>query len=122
MALADTARRLGGTLLSMLQTRIELAAVELEEESQRFLGYLVMALLSLFLFGLAIVMATLFVVIVFWDSYRLQAVGALAVLFAAGGALVALKVKASIQAKPRMMQASVAEFSKDLELLRGSHD
>ncbi len=122
MAFADTARRLGGTLLSMLQTRMELAAVELEEESQRFLGYLVMALLSLFLFGLAIVMATLFIVIVFWDSYRLQAVGALAVLFVAGGALVALKVKASIQAKPRLMQASVAELSKDLELLRGAHD
>ena len=122
MAIADTARRLGGTLLSMLQTRIELAAVELEEESQRFLGYLVMALLSLFLFGLAIVLATLFVVIVFWDSYRLQAVGTLALLFAAGGALVAMKVKASIASKPRMMQASVAEFSKDLELLRGSHE
>ena len=122
MAIADTARRLGGTLLSMLQTRIELAAVELEEESQRFLGYLVMALLSLFLFGLAIVLATLFVVIVFWDSYRLQAVGALALLFAAGGALVAMKVKASIASKPRMMQAGVAEFSKDLELLRGAHE
>lgn len=122
MAIADTARRLGGTLVAMLHTRLDLASVELQEEAQRWLGYLVWALLSLFLFGVAIVMVALFVVVLFWDSYRLEAIGGLALLFGAAAAVIGLKVKASIAGKPRLMADTVAELRKDAIMLRGSHD
>lgn len=122
MAIADTARRLGGTLVAMLHTRLDLASVELQEEAQRWLGYLVWALLSLFLFGVAIAMVALFVVVLFWDSYRLEAIGGLALLFGAAAAVIGLKVKASIAGKPRLMADTVAELRKDAIMLRGSHD
>lgn len=118
----SSARRLGGTLVAMLHTRLELASVELQEEAQRLLGYLVWALLSLFLLGVAIVMVALFVVALFWDSYRLEAIGGMALLFGAAAALIALKLKASIAAKPRLMADTVAELRKDANMLRGSHD
>jgi uncharacterized membrane protein YqjE len=122
MAIADTARRLGGTLVAMLHTRLELASVELQEEAQRLLGYLVWALLSLFLFGVAIGMVALFVVVLFWESYRLEAIGGMALLFGAAAALIAVKLKASIAGKPRLMADTVAELRKDAMMLRGSHD
>ncbi|UUZ50544.1 hypothetical protein LP420_12460 [Massilia sp. B-10] len=56
----------------MVQTRLALAAVEIEEESQRLLGYFVLALLSLILFGIAMVLVALTIILVFWDSYRLR--------------------------------------------------
>lgn len=122
MAIADTARRLGGTLVAMLHTRLELASVELQEEAQRLLGYLVWALLSLFLLGVAVVMVALFVVVLFWDSYRLEAIGGMALLFGAAAAVIGLKVKASIAGKPRLLADTVAELRKDAMMLRGSHD
>ena len=122
IAMISSARRLGGTLVAMLHTRLELASVELQEEAQRLLGYLVWALLSLFLLGVAIVMVALFVVALFWDSYRLEAIGGMALLFGAAAALIALKLKASIAAKPRLMADTVAELRKDANMLRGSHD
>ena len=118
MAITHALGQLGSTLLAMLHTRLELAAVELEEESHRFLGYLVLALLSLFLFGIAIALVALFVIVLFWDTYRLPAIGALALLFGAAGAIIVLKVKGSIAAKPRLMAATVAELGKDIALLR----
>ncbi len=106
----------------MLQTRLALAAVELEEEGQRFLGYLVLALLSLVLFGIAMLMVALLVVVLFWDSYRIAAVAGLAVLFGAAGAVTAFKLKAAFAAKPRLMGATVAELNKDINFIRNSHE
>ncbi len=57
MSIADTAGRLAATLLSMVQTRLALASLEMEEQSRRYLGFLLMSLLALFLFGIAIVLA-----------------------------------------------------------------
>ncbi len=122
MAIAETVGRLGRTLLAMLQTRLELAAVELEEEGQRWLGYLMLALLAMLLFGIALALVALFIVILFWDSHRLEAVGALALVFALGGAAVALALKASLARKPRLLGASVAELAKDVHMIGGAHE
>ncbi|MES2148197.1 MAG: phage holin family protein [Pseudomonadota bacterium] len=118
MAIIESIGRLGATLAAMVQTRLELATVEIEEESQRFLGYLLMGLLALFLFAIALVMVALFVVVLFWDSYRLQALFGMAGLFALAGVIVARKVKASIAGKPALLSHTLAELNKDIEFIR----
>lgn len=118
MAITETVGRLGATLVAMAQTRLALAAVEVEEESQRLLGYLLQALLALFLFGIAIVLVALFVIIVFWDSYRIQAVLGMAALFAVVGAVLAARVKAAIAAKPALLAHTLAELGKDIDFVK----
>lgn len=118
MSIRATAGRIGGTLLAMVQTRLSLAAVEIEEESQRLLGYFVLALLSLILFGLAMVLVAFTIVLVFWDSYRLAAAGGLAVAFGAASALVALKLKSSFASRPPLLGATMAELHKDVNFIR----
>lgn len=118
MAITDKVRLLGATLLDMVHTRLELAAVEIEEESQRLLGYFVMALLALVLCGIAMLLVALTIIMVFWDSYRLEAAIGLAALFGAMGAMVALKLRASFAARPRMLAATVAELNKDINFVR----
>lgn len=118
MAIAETVGRIGGTLVAMVQTRLALAAVEIEEESQRLLGYFVLALLSMILFGIAMVLVALTIVLVFWDTYRLEAAVGLAAAFAAAGTWVMFKLKASIATKPRLLAATAAELNKDLNFIR----
>jgi len=120
MAMTDTMARVGATLLSMVQTRLELAAVEVEEESQRLLGYFALVLLSLVLFGVAMLLLSLTIILVFWDSYRLQAALGLAVLFGAAAALVGLKLKASFANRPRLLAATVGELNKDINFIRNA--
>jgi uncharacterized membrane protein YqjE len=104
--------------VALVQTRLELAAVEVEEEGLRLMGYLLLSLLALFLFGIAIVMVALFVVILFWDTYRIQAVLAMAALFAVAGVLIARKVRESLASKPRLLAHTIAELNKDLEFIK----
>lgn len=120
MAIAESVGRLGATLVDMVQTRLELAAVELEEESRRLLGYLLLSLLALFLFGIAMLLVALLVVIVFWDSYRVAAAGGMALLFLLAAAAIGMKVKAGFESKPGMLQHTVEELRKDINYIRNA--
>lgn len=117
MSIADTAGRLAATLLSMVQTRLELASVEMEEQSRRYLGFLLMSLLALFLFGIAIVLAALFVIILFWDTHRIAAVLGMAAACALGAIALGLKVRAGFAAQPALLSATMAELRKDIDLI-----
>ncbi|MDQ1922910.1 phage holin family protein [Massilia pseudoviolaceinigra] len=120
MAIAESVGRIGATLVAMVQTRLELAAVEVQEELQRFLGYVVLALASLILFGIAALLVVLLVVVIFWDSYRLEAIGAMAALFGVAGGVIAMQVKRSFDARPRLLGATVAELNKDVNFIRNA--
>ena len=125
MSIRAAAGRIGATVLAMVHTRLALAAVEIEEETQRLLGYFILALLALILFGLSMVLLALTVVLIFWDSYRLPAAAGLALAFGAAGALVAFKLKASFASRPRLLGATLDELHKDVNFVhnvRGSHE
>ena len=118
MAILESVGRLGSTLVDMVHTRLELAAVEVEEESQRMLGYLLFGLLSIILFGVAFLLLAFLVIVLFWDTHRIAAVGGMAALFAAAGAIVAMKVKAGFDHKPRLLEHTIAELRKDMAYAR----
>jgi uncharacterized membrane protein YqjE len=118
VAIAETVARLAATLLAMVRTRLELASVEMEEQSQRYLGYLLMSLLALFLFGVAIVLAALFVIILFWDTYRIAAVLGMAAVFAGAAGVIGMKVKSGFASQPPPLAATIGELRKDIEFLQ----
>jgi uncharacterized membrane protein YqjE len=120
MAIIAAVGRIAATVLAMAQTRLELAAVEVQEEWQRMLDYLAWTLLAVFLFAGALMLVALFVILLFWDSYRLHAVGAIAALFALSGAALYLKARASFAARPPLLSATLAELRSDVALMTGA--
>ncbi len=120
MAILQTVGRIGGTVLAMVETRLELAALEIEEESQRLLGYFMLALLSLILFGIAMVLVSLTIILLFWETYRIQAALGLAALFAVAGTVIMMKLKSAFASRPRMLASTVAELNKDVNFFRNA--
>ena len=118
MAITETVGRLAATLLAMIQTRLALASVEMEEQSQRYLGYLLMSLLALFLFGIAFVLLALFVIILFWETHRIEAVLGMAALFALAALGVGMKVRAGFAAQAPLLSATMGELQKDIDFLK----
>jgi len=111
--LFDSLKVLTATLIAIAHTRLELFSTELEEERVRLSSMLVWTLVALFCAGLGVVLATLFVVLVLWDTHRLLALGIPAILFLLGAALAWLVVRGKARAKPRLFAASLTELSKD---------
>lgn len=120
MAITDKVGRIGAAFLAIVQTRLELAALEMEEESQRYIGYLMLALLSLVLCAIALALVALLVIVVFWDTHRIVAVAGMAVLFGAGATLAALRMRAALKAKPRLLAATVGELRNDINYIKNA--
>lgn len=118
MALFATAGRIASTLVAMVGTRLELAAVEFQEDARRLLGYLAWSLLAVFLAAGSIMLAALFVILLFWDTYRLQAVAAMAAVLAIGAGLIVMSVRSRLNAQTPLFADTLAELRKDVETMR----
>lgn len=113
----ESLKRLVRTLLAIGQTRLELLSNELEEERIRLTRILVIGGLTLFFFGLALLLATVFLVVLFWDSHRLLMIGGLTGLFTLAGLLALNTFRAMCRERPRLFAASIGELGKDRDHL-----
>jgi uncharacterized membrane protein YqjE len=116
--LLGSVRRLGATLLGMVQTRLELLSTETEEHVVRLSRSCVLAACALMLVTLGLLVATLFVLILFWDTHRLAAAAALALMYLGGGIAMALYARREARSQPRLFAASLAELAKDRHELK----
>lgn len=110
------------TMVAMLQTRLELASIELEEELVRFSIFFIATLIALFCAGVAVALLIFLVIAVFWDSYRITVLVILIGLFGIGSALIAAWVRQQFMNRPRLFEYSIAELRKDVDLIHSRHE
>ena len=111
-------RTLAASLVGIVQTRLELLANDLEEERVRTLQLVVLAAVAFFCAAVGLLLVTAWVVVAFWDQYRLATLAALALLYfgVAAVALWLLRTKAAQRTK--LFSASLAELRRDSDLLK----
>jgi len=114
----ESARKLAGSLVAMVQTRLELASVELAEERTRLMKVGLLACFGLVFFGLALVTFTALIAILYWDTYRLQALGVLVAIYLVLGAICLAWARSLVRHAPPLFEATLAEIDKDREILR----
>jgi uncharacterized membrane protein YqjE len=115
--LMESLERLAGTLLAIFQTRLELLSNEMEEERVRIEQMLLYGSVALFFFGLAIMLLTAFIVVLFWDSHRLLVLGGFTALFFVAGLLVLNELRRVVREKSKLFSASLAELAYDRDRL-----
>jgi len=109
----ESSKRVVGTLLTIFQTRLELLSNEIEEERLRVRQMLFYGSIALFFFGLAIMLLTVFIVVLFWDSYRLSVIGGLTALFFLAGLLVWNALRSVARGRSKLFAASLSELDED---------
>jgi uncharacterized membrane protein YqjE len=126
MAGADTAAgtaRAGGllgsikglvaTLIEIAHTRLQLLGNEIHEERLRVQQLLLLGVVAGFFFMLAVLLFTLFVIVFFWDSNRLLAIGAFAGFYLAIAACFVIALRSRAATGSRLFKASLGELRKD---------
>lgn len=111
--LLASVRALLGTLLGIVQTRLEILVTEIEEERLRLTKMLFYGLLTLFFLGMAILLLTTLLVAAFWDSHRLMAITAVAIIYLGMALLCGFCLRQQAKQKPRLFASSLAELGKD---------
>ncbi len=121
MAIVESVSRLAGTVIGILQTRLELIAIEVEEESLRFFSYFFFALAAMFCIGMALLLGVLLIVVIYWDTHRVPVLVSLMAFFALSSVMIMLGVRKHYRMKPRMLSHTLTELSRDIERLKPEH-
>jgi uncharacterized membrane protein YqjE len=111
-------RQLGDGLLGTVQDRIELIAVELQEEKFRLIQTCVWIAAAVFAGMMAITFASITVVYLFWESARLLVLGGLTAFYTAALAVILVRFRRFRQSQPSPFAATLAELAADRTCIR----
>lgn len=111
--LPSPVRGLARTLVSFVETRARLAASEFEEQALRLSEVALWALAALFAAGISLVVLSIFVVLLFWDSHRVLAAGLVGALWLAAAAACALVARSRMRERPRLLAATLDQLATD---------
>jgi len=106
-----------GTLLEILQTRVEIVATEFEEERERLQELVVFGILTLFFVGIGLTLLTLFVVVLYWETHRVEVLGGVAFLYLGLGGLAGIVLYRRLKSRPRLFATTLSELTKDRDQL-----
>lgn len=108
------------TVLSIAGTRFELLGIEFAEEKERLAALVITGFAAALALSFAVLMLTLFCIVVFWDTHRLVVIGGFTLLYFAAGAWGVARLRAQLDAHPALFAATVAELEKDRDALRSA--
>ncbi len=118
-SVSGTVRRLGASLLALGRIRLELLAIEVQEEKDRIASLLLWAVLTALMAGFGAVLVALFITVALWDTHRLAALGVAALLFVGLAVFGAWRVRRLVSQSSAPFHASIAELRKDSATLGG---
>ena len=111
--LLDTLRALGDSLLGSLHDRLELISVEVQEEKHRLIQTFVWISAAIFTGMIAIAFASLTLVVYFWDTARVAALGGLTLLYTGTAVAIVLALRRHLKRQPGPFAATLEEFRTD---------
>ena len=103
-----------------LVTRGELAALELAEARDRAARWLVLALIGAMLLLAALMVSSLWIVAVFWESHGPRAIAVVAIVYALAGGGLLWWLLARLRSSPPPLHATLEELKRDVDALRRS--
>lgn len=115
--LFESLKTLAGSLIGIVHTRLELLSTDIAEERAHLTTLLVLGLVALCCLGVGVVLLAILIVVAFWESHRLAALGGLAGFFLIASAGLAWLAMHKARSKPRLFAASLAELSEDRQQL-----
>ena len=116
--LADAARQFGESALDLLQTRVEILALDWAEERGN-LARLVLVLLSIVAcLQLAIIMGLVFLFLVVSEEHRIAVLGSVSLVLLLAAAGATLWLRSWLGRRQPMFGTTLSELRKDREWIR----
>ena len=113
-------RAAGRTLNEIAQVRGSLFALELREEIARRSRMLALAAIGFAFLHTALLLLTLLLLVVFWDSHRVLVIALTTAVYVGCGVAAIARLRFEIETCPEPFSATRAELAQDLAELRRS--
>ncbi len=110
--------QLAANAIALVRTRLELASVELQETTGRVKDLLILAVCGALLAIFTLVFASMFVIVCFWDTHPVAAVGGVTLFYFVLTVVVAVRLRQRVRGGPKPFAATLAELENDVASLR----
>lgn len=118
--LAGALRDVAASVFAMASTRVELAAVEMQEAARRGMRIALLAVAGAIFALLAFAFAGAFVVVLFWETHRVAAAAVVLAVYAAIAAMALGRAAALARSMPPPLDETRRTLAADRELFRTS--
>jgi uncharacterized membrane protein YqjE len=118
--LLDSLTAFSATLVSIVHTRLQLLSTEIEEDRTRLFSLVLLLVAALFCIVIGLVLATILIVFMLWETHRLLALTSVASLFLLAGFVISWLAIQKIKTKPKLFSTSLQELVKDKGALESS--
>jgi uncharacterized membrane protein YqjE len=105
--------RLAETLLGLGRTRLELATVEFEEARARATARLILVLVAVLSFAFALLVVSMLVVVLFWDTHRIVALCGVTIAYVLLGLVALWRLAVQGKSEAPAFAATLAELERD---------
>ena len=116
--LLGSLKSLSSLVVAIAHNRLNLLSIDLEIARERTVSVLMMVLVALFCLCFGALLLALFVVVIFWDTHRLIALGCVTGLFLLVGSIYLWRVLRALKRMPATFEASLTELAKDFNALK----
>ena len=116
--LLGSLKSLSGLVVAIAHNRLNLLSTDLEIAREQTVSVLIMVLVALFCLCFGALLLALFIVVIFWDTHRLLALGSVTGLFLLVGGVYLLRVIRALKRMPATFEASLTELAKDYKHLK----
>ena len=116
--LLGSLKSLSSLVVAIAHNRLNLLSTDLEIARERTVSVLMMVLVALFCLCFGALLLALFVVVIFWDTHRLIALGGVTGLFLLIGGIYLWRVLRALKRMPATFEASLTELAKDYKTLK----
>ena len=114
----ESLRRLCASGVALLQNRVELFSVELEEQKVRLVRLLLMTAVTVFLGNTAVLVLTATVVVLAGEAARKPVLIGFSIFYVLAAVFAGLILRKELRSAPPPFQETVAELKKDSDWLK----
>jgi len=113
IGLMDSIRTTLATTAKLVRTRLDIISTELEEQREWLQNLIIFGLAGLFFISLGLVLVTMFVVTIFWETHRVAVLGAFSALYLGVGIWAIITFRNALHRRPKLFSATAEELAKD---------
>lgn len=113
VSVIESTRRLGATVLDIVETRLSLFSTDLQDAAQRVIWSILWGVIGVFFLGLGLLLITLLIVAFYWDTHRLAALSISGSFFLATSFFIVAMIIRSARQHRHPFAATLGELAKD---------
>ncbi len=113
LGIMDSIRATLATTSQIVRTRLEIISTEIEEQREWLQNIMLLAVAGVFCACMGMVVLTLFVVALFWESHPVAVLGGFSAVYIAVGAWAILTLRHKLHTRPKLFSTTTDELAKD---------